>query len=62
MKLYLRSQIQERALEVHENMEKLEEKKEEKVCNLQKSRQATYEKKLKGMFMNIRLFLLKSKA
>lgn len=48
MKLYLRCQCAERALVVHEDMEKLEEKKELRVLNLHKTRQRNYEKKLKG--------------
>lgn len=57
MKLYLRCQIQEKALTVHETLEKLEEKRLEKVSNLQKSRQNTYEKKLKGLFELIKSVL-----
>lgn len=46
MKLYLRCQIEKRAMEVHESDEKLEEKKEQKIVNLYKTRQKNYEKKL----------------
>lgn len=48
MKLYLRSQIVERAKMVHEDLEKLEEKKEQRVVNLHKTRQKNYEKKVKS--------------
>lgn len=50
MKLYLRCQCQERAIVVHEDEEKLEEKKEIKVHNLHQRRQKNYEKKIKGYF------------
>ena len=46
MKLYLKSQVKERAIMVHEDIEKLEEKKEIKVLNLHKTRQKNYEKKV----------------
>lgn len=46
MKLYLRIQCQERAILVHQDLEKLEEKKEIKLLNLHKTRQKNYEKKL----------------
>ena len=49
MKLYLKCQIIERALMVHESIEKLEEKKELKVYNLHKTRQKNYEKKLETL-------------
>ena len=48
MKLYLKSQIVERALVVHEDLKKLEEKKEERSVNLHKTRQKNYEKKVKS--------------
>ena len=48
MKLYLRSQVKERAIMVHEDLDKLKEKKEEKLVNLHKTRQKNYEKKVKG--------------
>jgi len=48
MKLYLKSQCKERALQVHENEEKIEEKKEIRTLNLHKTRQKTYEKKVTG--------------
>ena len=48
MKLYLRLQCQQRALVVHEDEEKLEEKKEIKLLNLHKTRQKNYEKKLQS--------------
>ncbi len=48
MKLYLRSQVVERAIMIHEDLDKIEEKKEEKVFNLQKTRQKNYEKKVKS--------------
>lgn len=48
MKLYLKFQCEERAMVVHEDHEKLEEKKEIKILNLHKTRQKNYEKKLKG--------------
>lgn len=50
MKLYLRFQCRDRAMEVHENEEKLEEKKEIRQMNLHKTRQKNYEKKIKGSF------------
>jgi DNA-repair protein complementing XP-A cells len=53
MKLYLRIQCQERAMLVHQDLEKLEEKKEIKLLNLHKTRQKNYEKKLSS---NILLF------
>ena len=49
MKLYLKCQIVERAMVVHESEEKLEEKKELKVLNLHKTRQKNYEKKLESI-------------
>jgi DNA repair protein len=58
MKLYLRCQVEQRAIEVHEDMEKLEEKKEIKVHNLHKSRQKNYEKKIKGIiFQSMKYFI-----
>ena len=48
MKLYLRSQVVERAIMVHDDLEKLAEKKELKVVNLHKTRQKNYEKKVKS--------------
>lgn len=50
MKLYLKCQIIERAMVVHESLDKLDEKKEQKMFNLHKTRQKTYEKKLKSNF------------
>ena len=50
MKLYLKFQCEQRALEVHESLENIAEKKDEKLYNVQKTRQKTYEKKLKGCF------------
>ena len=49
MKLYLRLQVEKRALEVHESEEGLEEKKELRQYNLQKTRQKNYEKKLSNL-------------
>lgn len=48
MKLYLKCQCAERAMLVHEDQEKLDEKKELRVLNLHKTRQKNYEKKIKG--------------
>ena len=48
MKLYLKSQVKERAIMVHESLENIEEKKEIKVENLHKTRQKNYEKKVKS--------------
>lgn len=53
MKLYLRYQCAERAMVVHEDEEKLEEKKELKVLNLHKIRQKNYEKKIQGDFNDL---------
>lgn len=61
MKLYLKFQCEKRAIEVHESLENIEEKKEEKVYNLQKTRQKTYEKKLQGNFFYLKVFFSKSK-
>lgn len=49
MKLYVRSQCAARAMLVHEDEEKLEEKKEMRVLNLHKHRQKAYEKKIKEL-------------
>ncbi|RNA18309.1 mitochondrial glutamate carrier 1-like [Brachionus plicatilis] len=49
MKLYLKCQIVERAIVVHESLENLDEKKEQKVANLHKTRQRNYEKKLQNL-------------
>ncbi len=46
MKLFLKFQVKERAMVVHEDEEKLEEKKEMKVLNLHKTRQKNYQKKI----------------
>ena len=48
MKLYLKSQCKQRAIEVHEKLEIIDEKKEIKVLNLHKTRQKNYEKKVTG--------------
>lgn len=56
MKLYLRSQVKERAIMVHESLESIEEKKEIKVENLHKTRQKNYEKKVKSNFLQILIF------
>ena len=53
MKLYLKFQCEARALEVHETLENIVEKKEERLYNVQKTRQKNYEKKLKGEFLRI---------
>lgn len=55
MKLYLRKQVIERAIMVHEDLEKIEEKKEVKVHNLQKTRQKNYEKQVKTLRAKARL-------
>ncbi|CAF0819515.1 unnamed protein product [Brachionus calyciflorus] len=49
MKLYLKCQVAERAFQVHETQEKLDEKKELRVLNLHKTRQKNYEKKLENL-------------
>lgn len=49
MKLYLRSQVKERAIMVHEDLDKLKQKKEEKLLNLHKTRQKNYEKKVQTL-------------
>ena len=46
MKLYLRFQVEKRSMEIYENAETLEEKKETKILNLHKTRQKNYEKKV----------------
>lgn len=58
MKLYLKSQCSARALEVHEKLEAIEEKKEIKVLNLHKTRQKNYEKKVTGSFKSLLLKLI----
>jgi len=55
MKLYLKSQCSARALEVHEKLEAIEEKKEIKVLNLHKTRQKNYEKKVTALRKEARL-------
>lgn len=55
MKLYLKSQCKERALQIHENEEKIEEKKEIRTLNLHKTRQKTYEKKVTALRKEARL-------
>ena len=52
MKLYLKFQCRERAMTVHESEENLEDKKEIRVINLQKTRQKNYENKIKGKKKN----------
>jgi DNA-repair protein complementing XP-A cells len=52
MKLYLKFQCRERAVTVFESEENLEEKKENKILNLHKTRQKNYEKKITGMSAN----------
>lgn len=47
MKLYLYFQCKQRAMEVHESEENLDEKRELREHNLHKTRQRNYEKKLK---------------
>ncbi len=59
MKLYLRSQVVERAVMVHEDLEKIEEKKDIKIHNLQKTRQKNYENKVKSNSVCLLLFLFK---
>jgi hypothetical protein len=49
MKLFLYCQVKQRAVDVHETMEEIEEKKEQRVVNLHNTRQRTYEKKLEGL-------------
>ena len=48
MKLYLKFQCKNRAMTIHESEENLNDKKEIRVINLHKTRQKTYEKKIKG--------------
>jgi DNA-repair protein complementing XP-A cells len=48
MKLYLKFQCRDRAITVHESEENLEDKKEIRVINLQKTRQKNYVNKIKG--------------
>jgi DNA repair protein len=56
MKLYLKFQCRDRAMIVHESEENLEDKREMRVVNLHKTRQKTYEKKIKGRFYLIDIF------
>ena len=56
MKLYLKSQVKDRAIMVHEDIEKLEEKKEIKVLNLHKTRQKNYEKKVNSNLFKTKIF------
>jgi DNA-repair protein complementing XP-A cells len=56
MKLYLEFQVKERAMQVHESMENIEEKKEIRILNLHKTRQKNYEKKLQGIEIESHFF------
>ena len=47
MKLYVYMHCKERALLVHEDLDSIEEKREQRVVNLHKTRQKNYENKLK---------------
>jgi DNA-repair protein complementing XP-A cells len=53
MKLFLYYQVKQRAVEVHETLEEIEDKKEQRVVNLHKTRQRNYEKKLEGFLFFI---------
>jgi DNA-repair protein complementing XP-A cells len=55
MKLYLKFQCEKRALEVWGSLEKIEERKEERLFNVQQTRQKVYEKKLTKLRKEARL-------
>lgn len=61
MRLYLKFQVEERALEVHGSEEKLEEELEKREERRTTKKQKTYEKKIKSLSMQVRSSLYKHK-
>ncbi|XP_014666514.1 PREDICTED: DNA repair protein complementing XP-A cells homolog isoform X2 [Priapulus caudatus] len=59
MKLFLRSQVEARAMEVWESQEKLEEAREQREENRQTTKQKQFNKKLKALRMEVRSSLYK---
>lgn len=59
MRLYLKYQIEERALEVHGSEEKLEEELERREERRVEKKQKTYDKKMKALSMTVRSSLYK---
>lgn len=59
MRLYLKYQIEERAVEVHGSEEKLEEELEKREERRTTKRQKTYDKKMKSLSMQVRSSLYK---
>ena len=55
MKLYLRSQIEDRALEIWETPEKLEEERELREAKKEKSKVKKFNKQVKGIAQHITL-------
>jgi DNA-repair protein complementing XP-A cells len=61
MRLYLKYQIEERAIEVHGSEEKLEEELEKREERRTMKRQKVYDKKIKSLSMQVRSSLYKHK-
>lgn len=61
MRLYLKFQIEERAIDVHGSEEKLEEELEKREERRTMKRQKTYDKKIKSLSMQVRSSLYKHK-